>query len=72
VNCWSSRGVTSVSQEETKICPFCAPDAAHVFHRGRLVMGLWDAFPVSPGHALLVPLRHFAERSPFLPACSLQ
>jgi diadenosine tetraphosphate (Ap4A) HIT family hydrolase/HKD family nuclease len=24
------------------------------------VLGLWDAFPVSPGHALLVPKRHVA------------
>jgi len=41
-------------------CPFCAPDPARVFHRGRLVLGLWDGFPVSPGHALLVPVRHAA------------
>jgi len=39
-------------------CPFCEPDAARVFYRGKLVLGLWDAFPVSPGHALLVPRRH--------------
>jgi diadenosine tetraphosphate (Ap4A) HIT family hydrolase len=25
---------------------------------GRLVLALWDAFPVSPGHALIVPRRH--------------
>jgi superfamily II DNA or RNA helicase/diadenosine tetraphosphate (Ap4A) HIT family hydrolase/HKD family nuclease len=31
-----------------------------VFFRGALVYGLWDAFPVSPGHALLVPHRHIA------------
>ncbi|MCI0570367.1 MAG: DUF3427 domain-containing protein, partial [Myxococcaceae bacterium] len=29
-----------------------------VFHEGRLVRGLWDAFPVNPGHALLVTRRH--------------
>ena len=39
-------------------CPFCDPPAERIFHRGRLVVGLWDAFPVSPGHALLVPRRH--------------
>jgi diadenosine tetraphosphate (Ap4A) HIT family hydrolase len=32
-----------------------------VFHRGNLVFGLWDAFPASPGHALLVPRRHVAS-----------
>lgn len=39
-------------------CPFCSADPARVFHRGDLVLGLWDGFPVSPGHALLVPRRH--------------
>lgn len=41
-------------------CPFCEPDPSRIFHRGRLVLGLWDGFPVSPGHALLVPVRHAA------------
>ena len=44
-----------------KPCPFCRPDAKRVFYRGRLVLGLWDAFPVNPGHALLVPRRHVAS-----------
>jgi len=39
-------------------CPFCAPPEERLFHRGELVLGLWDGFPVSPGHALLVPRRH--------------
>jgi diadenosine tetraphosphate (Ap4A) HIT family hydrolase/HKD family nuclease len=42
-------------------CPFCAPDAERIFHAGRLVLGLWDRFPVSPGHALLIPKRHVAS-----------
>ena len=25
-----------------------------------MILGLWDGFPVSPGHALLVPRRHVA------------
>ncbi len=25
-----------------------------------MILGLWDGFPVSPGHALLVPRRHIA------------
>jgi diadenosine tetraphosphate (Ap4A) HIT family hydrolase len=41
-------------------CPFCALDAKRVFHENALVLGLWDGFPVSPGHALLVPQRHVA------------
>jgi diadenosine tetraphosphate (Ap4A) HIT family hydrolase len=39
-------------------CPFCPPPDERVFYRGDLVIGLWDGFPVSPGHALLVPVRH--------------
>jgi len=32
-----------------------------IFHDGKLVRGIWDAFPVSPGHALLVARRHVAD-----------
>lgn len=39
-------------------CPFCNPEPSRVFYEGKLVIALWDAFPVSPGHALLVPRRH--------------
>ena len=42
-------------------CPFCDPARGPVFWRGRLVLGLWDSFPVSPGHALLVTRRHVAD-----------
>lgn len=42
-------------------CPFCRPEAARVFHQGNLIVGLWDAFPVTPGHALLVPRRHVSD-----------
>ena len=41
-------------------CPFCTPDPELVFHESELIVGLWDRYPVSPGHALLVPRRHFA------------
>lgn len=43
---------------EKAIRPFCAPDPARMFHDGERVLGLWDGFPVSPGHSLLVPRRH--------------
>jgi diadenosine tetraphosphate (Ap4A) HIT family hydrolase len=39
-------------------CPFCSPPDERVFLRHDQVVGLWDAFPVSPGHALLIPRRH--------------
>jgi diadenosine tetraphosphate (Ap4A) HIT family hydrolase len=41
-------------------CPFCVPDPGRIFHESDLVIGVWDAYPVSPGHALLVTRRHVA------------
>ena len=42
-------------------CPFCSPNADRIFHAGPLTLGLWDGFPVSPGHVLLVTKRHIAS-----------
>jgi len=39
-------------------CPFCNPRKDLVFHQGTHVLGLWDAFPVAEGHALLITRRH--------------
>ncbi len=43
-----------------RACPFCTPDADRVFYRGERVFALWDAFPVSDGHALIITKRHVA------------
>jgi diadenosine tetraphosphate (Ap4A) HIT family hydrolase len=45
---------------DTRACPFCSVSPDRLFHRGDTILGLWDGFPVSPGHALLVPRRHVA------------
>ena len=42
----------------TEQCPFCHPNPDQVFLENDLVIGLWDKYPISPGHALLVPRRH--------------
>lgn len=42
-------------------CPFCPPPADRVFLETEAVVGFWDSYPVSPGHALLVPRRHVAD-----------
>lgn len=42
-------------------CPFCDPEPGRVFLENDLIRGLWDRFPVSPGHALLVTRRHVAD-----------
>jgi diadenosine tetraphosphate (Ap4A) HIT family hydrolase len=39
-------------------CPFCRVDQARVIHETEHTLALWDAFPVSPGHALIIPRRH--------------
>jgi diadenosine tetraphosphate (Ap4A) HIT family hydrolase len=48
-----------VSSESS--CPFCDPDPDLVFFESELVVGLWDRYPVSPGHALLIPRKHVAD-----------
>jgi diadenosine tetraphosphate (Ap4A) HIT family hydrolase len=42
-------------------CTFCNPEPDRVFHESGLVIGLWDRYPVSPGHALLIPRNHVAN-----------
>lgn len=39
-------------------CPFCDIPADRKIYEDKLVIGVWDAFPVSPGHALVVTRRH--------------
>jgi diadenosine tetraphosphate (Ap4A) HIT family hydrolase len=39
-------------------CPFCSPPAERVMERTPLVLVLRDGYPVSPGHALVIPRRH--------------
>lgn len=42
-------------------CPFCQFDSDRVFYEDVLVVGIWDAFPVTPGHALLITKRHVSS-----------
>jgi diadenosine tetraphosphate (Ap4A) HIT family hydrolase len=41
-------------------CPFCEPSQERVFYQDDLILCLWDAFPVSEGHALVITRRHVA------------
>jgi diadenosine tetraphosphate (Ap4A) HIT family hydrolase len=50
--------MTDESPPDGTLCPFCQIDPARVFLATESVLGIWDAFPVSPGHALLIPRRH--------------
>jgi superfamily II DNA or RNA helicase/diadenosine tetraphosphate (Ap4A) HIT family hydrolase len=42
-------------------CPLCAVPADRFIYADELVVALWDAYAVSPGHALVVPRRHVAS-----------
>jgi diadenosine tetraphosphate (Ap4A) HIT family hydrolase len=42
-------------------CPFCTLEERRIIMRSDLVIVCWDAFPVSPGHTLVVPNRHIAS-----------
>ena len=46
-----------VSSDE---CPFFNLPLERVFYEGQLFKAVWDIFPVSTGHALLIPNRHVA------------
>ena len=46
--------------QENNTCPFCAPPAHRVAFETEGTRALWDAFPVSPGHLLVIPKRHVA------------
>ena len=39
-------------------CPLCQVEQPRVIQETEHTLALWDAFPVSPGHALIIPRRH--------------
>ena len=42
-------------------CPFCSVHESKVVFRDELVFAIWDRYPVSDGHLLIVTNRHFAD-----------
>jgi diadenosine tetraphosphate (Ap4A) HIT family hydrolase len=42
-------------------CIFCQPDDSRVFLRNALAYALWDGFPVTRLHSLVVPRRHLKD-----------
>ena len=42
---------------ETPTSPFLDGDPGRIIAEDRLILALWDRYPVSPGHALVVPRR---------------
>jgi diadenosine tetraphosphate (Ap4A) HIT family hydrolase len=44
-------------------CPFCCVEHGRIAWSSPLAIAFWDVYPVSLGHALVVPLRHAASWS---------
>jgi len=42
-------------------CPFCNPDHDRIIMANDYAIALFDGFPVTPGHSLIVPRRHQAS-----------
>jgi diadenosine tetraphosphate (Ap4A) HIT family hydrolase len=42
-------------------CPFCQPSPERTVGQTSLTLTLRDGYPVSPGHTLIIPKRHFAD-----------
>ncbi len=45
----------------TAVCPFCALPAERVLFRNDAAVVVRDAYPVTPGHTLVIPVRHVAS-----------
>ena len=42
-------------------CPFCNPDTSRIVLDNSHAFAIYDGFPVSPGHCLIIPKRHLAS-----------
>lgn len=49
-----------MNQPAVKPCPFCFLDPARILAEDDLTVVYKDGFPVSPGHTVVIPRRHFA------------
>jgi len=42
-------------------CPFCNPDKANILLETETFFVIWDKYPVTEGHVLVIPRRHIAS-----------
>lgn len=42
-------------------CPFCNVSLDRIIFADQKLYALWDNYPVSPGHALIVPRKHITD-----------
>ena len=48
-------------REEPAHCPFCALEPGLIIAENPLAVAIRDAYPVNPGHTLVIARRHFAS-----------
>jgi diadenosine tetraphosphate (Ap4A) HIT family hydrolase len=48
-------------REVPAVCPFCVPEPGLIIAENALAVAIRDAYPVNPGHALVVTHRHVAS-----------
>ena len=42
-------------------CPFCNSDNSRIVQTNSHAIAIYDGYPVSPGHCLIIPKRHIAS-----------
>lgn len=52
---------TMLHQDTEPGCPFCSPDNSKTILFNDYAMAIYDGFPVTPGHTLIVPKRHISS-----------
>jgi len=50
--------MTDSTPPSTNACPFCRPDKARVILETDAVVAIRDAYPITDGHALVIPRQH--------------
>lgn len=54
--------------KSTTDCPFCNLPESRIVHGHRLAVAVRDAYPVAPGHTLVIPRRHVGSFFELLPS----
>jgi len=43
------------------ICPFCTPEDSRIIQSNIYTFAIYDGYPISPSHCLIIPKRHMAS-----------
>lgn len=49
------------SLQSSSVCPFCRQENLEIIERSSNFFVVYDKTPVTPGHCLIIPFRHFAD-----------